>query len=159
MISSDARARRARKSCRPGLIFSRSLDRVARCPQTKSELVRAVERARAVDAYISVYGLRLRQIADRVPLPYDQATIAEGADRPLSNQELCTPISGDVPPNTAIRPLSARFKLLASLPSAFGDQGQPNGWSMLAGGWVKNFGPLSVMCQQSSIRTPNLPGM
>ncbi len=61
-------------------------------------LVRAVERARAVDAYISVYGLRLRQIADRVPLPYDQATIAEAADRPLSNQELCTPISADVPP-------------------------------------------------------------
>ena len=27
------------------------------------------------------------------------------------------------------------------------------------GGWVKNLGPSAVMCQQSSIRTPNLPGM
>ena len=30
---------------------------------------------------------------------------------------------------------------------------------MLGGGWLKNFGPASVMCQQSSRRTPNLPGM
>ena len=30
---------------------------------------------------------------------------------------------------------------------------------MLGGGWVKNFGPPAVMYQQSSSRTPNLPGM
>ena len=35
----------------------------------------------------------------------------------------------------------------------------PNGRSMIGGGWVKNLGPLAVMCQQSSSRTPNLPGM
>ena len=34
----------------------------------------------------------------------------------------------------------------------------PNGRSMLGGGWLKNLGPLEVMYQQSSSRTPNLPG-
>ena len=36
---------------------------------------------------------------------------------------------------------------------------QPKGRSIAGGGLVKNFGPVSVMCQQSSSRTPNLPGM
>ena len=39
------------------------------------------------------------------------------------------------------------------------ESGYPNGRSMLGGGCVKNFGPASVMWKQSSMRTPNLPGM
>jgi hypothetical protein len=59
----------------------------------------------------------------------------------------------------AARTVAATAMGALAVKLALAERRYPNSRSMLGGGCVKNFGPASVMYQQSSSRTPNLPGM